>query len=55
MEDMEGEAELQISGELCQGPPSLERLAAIHAGLLTTNKGGCLGPLQFLKADRGEI
>lgn len=31
------EAELQISGGLCQRPPSLERLATVHDGLLTTS------------------
>lgn len=50
-----GGAELQISSELCQGPPSLKTGYTVHAGLLTTSKGGCLGPLQFLKADGGEI
>lgn len=46
-----GRLGLQISGGVCQGPSSSEGLALGHAGLLTTNNDGCLGPLQFLKAD----
>lgn len=42
--DVEGEAGLQNSGGVCQGPPSLEELATGRAGLLTTKVGG-LGPL----------
>lgn len=43
--DVEGEAGLQISGGVCQGPPSLEELVTGRAGLLTT-KGERLGPLR---------